>query len=417
MRSGSGLRSSRVRSLLVITQVSLALVMLIGAVLLIRAYVSLRLVDPGFDAHNVLTMQMSLSATPFEKTAEMDRLVRSSTEQIGTLPGVQAVSSACCRPLEVVWQLPFIVSGQPLHGSFHGYAGWTFISPQYFDVFHVPVLRGRVFTDRDNAGATAVVIINQALALLLAKNFTHGVEPLHEHLIIGRGMRPEYETDTAREIIGIVSDIRDTSLNRNPRPAMYVPIAQLPDAINPVNLRLLPIAWFIRTSVAPKSLSASIQNELRQTSSGLPVSGIRSMEEIQARSIARQNFNMLLMTIFAASALFLSAIGIYGLIAYTVEQRRHEIGVRVALGAEPSRVRNMIVFQGMRPALVGVAVGIVAAYGLTRLLASMLYGVQPRDPITFVVVPIVLIGIALLSSWLPARKAARINPSEALRYE
>jgi ABC-type antimicrobial peptide transport system permease subunit len=274
-----------------------------------------------------------------------------------------------------------------------------------------------VFTDRDNARTTAVVVINQALARLLAKNFTHGVEPLHERLIIGRGMRPEYETDTAREIIGIVSDIRDTSLNRNPRPAMYVPIAQLPDAINPVNLRLLPIAWFIRTSVAPKSLSASIQNELRQTSSGLPVSGIRSMEEMQARSIARQNFNMLLMTIFAVSALFLSAIGIYGLIAYTVEQRAHEIGVRVALGAEPSRVRNMIVFQGMRPALVVVAIGIVAAYGLTRLLASMLYGVQPRDPITFVVVPIVLIGIALVSCWLPARKAAGINPSEALRYE
>jgi predicted permease len=403
--------------LLVISEIGLALVMLTGAVLLIRSYVALRLVNPGFDAHNVLTMQMSLAATRFEKTDELSRLTNESARGIGALPGVEAASAACCRPLELVWQLPYIFEGRPLNERWHGFAGWTFISPQYFDVFRVPMLRGRAFTERDNAQAPGVVIINRALARLLAKTFTNGREPLHERLIIGRGMRPEYEKDAAREIVGIVSDIRDQALNRNPRPAMYVPIAQLPDGINLVNLRLLPIAWFVRTSVTPQSLSAPIQNELRKASGGLPVTGIRSMEEVQTRSLARHDFNMLLMSIFGGSALLLSAIGVYGHIAYTVEQRTQEIGVRVALGASSSHVRNMIIIQEMRLALIGVGLGIAAAYGLTRFLGSLLYGVEPRDPTTFVATPAILIAVALLACWIPARRAARINPSEALRYE
>ena len=214
-----------------------------------------RSVNPGFDAHNVLTMEMSLTATRFEKTAEMDRLVRDGVERISALPGVDAVSAACCLPLETVWQLPFIIAGRPLNGLSHGYAGWTFISPQYFAAFRVPVLRGRAFTERDNQQAPRVVIINQAMAHLLIPRG----DPLKEQLIIGRGMRPEYEKDFARQIIGVAGDMRDQSLNRNPRPAMYVPIAQLPDEINIVNLRLLPVAWFIRTSVEPHSLSVPIQ--------------------------------------------------------------------------------------------------------------------------------------------------------------
>jgi predicted lysophospholipase L1 biosynthesis ABC-type transport system permease subunit len=230
-------------------------------------------------------------------------------------------------------------------------------------------------------------------------------------------MRPEYEKDTARQIVGIVGDIRDQSLNRRPRPAMYVPLAQLPDEINTINLRLLPIAWFIRTRVEPQALGTLIQNELRQASGGLPVASIRSMDDIERRSVARQNFSMLLMTIFGCAALLLAAIGIYGLLAYSVQQRTQEIGIRMALGARPEAVRNMILFQGMRLALVGVAIGIAAALGLTRLLASFLFGVQPRDPLVFIAVPVLLTAVALLACYLPARRATRINPLEALRWE
>ncbi len=412
-RSGIGPHQNRIRALLVVSEMTLAVLMCVGAVLLIRTYVLLRSVNPGFEAHNVLTMQMSLTATRFEKTAEMDRLVRDGVERISALPGVEAVSSACCLPLETVWQLPFIIAGRPLNGVSHGYAGWTFISPQYFAAFRVPVLRGRAFTERDNQQAPRVVIINQAMAHLLSPQG----DPLKEQLIIGRGMRPEYEKDSARQIIGVVGDIRDQSLNRNPRPAMYVPIAQLPDEVNIVNLRLLPVAWFIRTTVEPHSLSASIQNQLRQASGDLPLASIRSMDDIESRSLARQSFSMLLMTIFASSALLLAAIGIYGLLAYSVQQRTQEIGIRLALGAEPGTVRNMILLQGMRLALAGVVIGIAAALGLTRVLASFLFGVQPRDPLVLIAVPILLTAVALLACYIPARRATRINSLEALRWE
>jgi predicted permease len=284
---------------------------------------------------------------------------------------------------------------------------------EYFDAFHVPVFRGRAFTEGDSALAPKVVIINETMARLLSPKG----DPLNERLFIGRGMRPEYEKDTARQIVGIVGDIRDQSLNRRPRPAMYVPLAQLPDEINTVNLRLLPIAWFIRTRVEPQALGTLIQNELRQASGGLPVASIRSMDDIERRSVARQNFSMLLMTIFGCAALLLAAIGIYGLLAYSVQQRTQEIGIRMALGARPEAVRNMILFQGMRLALVGVAIGIAAALGLTRLLASFLFGVQPRDPLVFIAVPVLLTAVALLACYLPARRATRINPLEALRWE
>jgi len=412
-RSGTSLRQNKVRALLVISEMTLAFVMLVGALLLIRTYVNLRSVDPGFDGHDVLTMQMSLAATRFERTAEMDRLVRDGAQRISALPGVETVGAACCLPLETVWQLPFIVVGRPLNGLFHGYAGWTFISPKYFDAFHVPVFRGRAFTDGDSALAPKVVIINETMARLLSPKG----DPLNERLIIGRGMRPEYEKDTARQIVGVVGDIRDQSLNRRPRPAMYVPLAQLPDEINIINLRLLPIAWFIRTRVEPQALGTLIQNELRQASGGLPVASIRSMDEIERRSLARQNFSMLLMTIFASTAVLLAAIGIYGLMAYSVQQWTQEIGIRMALGAQPGSVRNMVLLQGMWLALIGVAIGIGAALGLTRLLGSFLFGVQPRDPLVFIAVPILLTAAALLACYLPARRATRINPLEALRWD
>ncbi|HEV3482419.1 MAG TPA: ABC transporter permease [Candidatus Acidoferrales bacterium] len=409
----SGFRQHKTRSLLVISEIALALVMLIGSALLIRTYIALRSVNPGFNSHNVLTMQMSLTGTRFEKTSEMDQLVRDGVRRVQALPGVTDAAATCCLPLETVWQLPLIVVGRPLDGPYHRFGGWTFISPDYFDVFNIPLMRGRAFTERDDANAQAVVIINEAMAKALWPKS----DPLGDRLVIGRGMRPEYDKDSARQIIGIVGDVRDTVLDRPPRPAMYVPIAQLPDSINVINLRLLPITWIVRTRVAPYSLSLAIRSNLEQASGGLPASGIRSMDEVESQATARTRFEMMLMTVFGCSALLLAAIGIYGLMEYSVQQRKHEMGIRLALGAESRDVRNMIVFQGMRLTFIGAVLGIGTAFGLTRLIAGFLFGVRAWDPGVFIAAPVLLSAVGLLAVWLPARRAATMNPMVALRHE
>jgi putative ABC transport system permease protein len=411
-RSATGFHQNRTRSLLVITEMALALVLLIGAALLIRTSLALRTVNPGFDLRNVLIMQMSLSGTRFEKTSEVGRIVGDGVDRLHVLPGVSAAASSCCVPLETVWYLTFVVAGRPLTGPYHGYAGWTFISPEFFDAFKIPVLHGRPFNAADDAGAPGVVIINQAMA----RRFWPNSDPLNDRLIIGRAIRPEYNQDPPRQIVGIVGDIRDAGLKSNPRPAMYVPIAQLPDSINALNLRLLPVAWIVRSYVDPLSLEPAIKDGLRQAT-GLPVTRVRSMDEVASQSTARTQLNMVLMTVFGFFALLLAAIGIYGLMAYSAQLRTQEIGIRLALGAEPKSVRMMLVNQGIRLAVIGAAIGLASAFGLTHLIASLLYGVKPRDPIVFLCVPVTLIVVAFLAVWFPARRAMRINPVEALRYE
>jgi ABC-type antimicrobial peptide transport system permease subunit len=226
----------------------------------------------------------------------------------------------------------------------------------------------------------------------------------------------ELAAEQPRQIIGVVADSRDSALNRNPEPKMFVPQAQVTDEINALNVGLTPMAWVVRTRVRPSSLSSAIQEQIRQVS-GLPVSDVRTMNEVVSISLSRQRFNMLLMTIFGSSALLLAAIGIYGLMAYSVEQRTQEIGIRLALGAETGAVRNMVVVQGMRLVLIGVAIGIGSAFGLTRFLAAFLFGVNVRDPMAFTAIPIALSCVALLAIWLPALRASRLDPIQALRYE
>jgi predicted permease len=282
----------------------------------------------------------------------------------------------------------------------------------YLDVFKIPLLRGRAFTDRDGKGADPVVVINQAMA----KQFWKQGDPLTDQLIIGRGLGADFE-DVPRQIIGVVSDIRDNGLERNPGPTMYVPQGQLPDGLNKQLTSLASMAWVVRTKVEPRSLIRPIEKELADVSGGLALAPIRTMDEIVSRSTANQDFNTLALTIFAGTALLLAAIGIYGLMAYSVEQRTQEIGIRLALGAEYSNVRNMIIFQGMRLALVGVVIGVASAFGLTKLIASLLYGVQARDPLVFIGVPVLLSLVALIAVWVPARRATRVSPMDALRCE
>jgi putative ABC transport system permease protein len=340
-------------------------------------------------------------------------VIRNGAERLRTLPGVVEASATCCVPLQGGYGLPFRIVGRPLDdGPFHGGGGWTTISPGYFEVFKIPMKRGRSFNDRDNSSSTPVAIINEAMA----RQYWPKADPLNDRLVIGRGVMREFAAEPERQIVGIVSDTRDGGLNSDPQPAMFIPQSQVPDAANALNVKLTPMAWVVRTAVAPQSLSTAIQEQIRQAT-GLPVSNVRTMDEVVSLSTSREQFNMWLMTVFGCAALLLAAIGIYGLMAYSVEQRTQEIGIRLALGAQGSQVKNMIVIQGMGLALVGVAIGVGIALWLARFISTFLFGVTARDPYAFVGVPLLLAVVALVAVWLPARRASRVDPIIALRYE
>jgi putative ABC transport system permease protein len=412
-RAGTGFRQNKARSLLVISEVSLALILLIGAALLIRTFVALRTVDPGFNPHNVLTMYMSLTGDRFEKTAGVAQLARLGRERLNAIPGVEASASTCCLPLEGGFGLPFIVVGRPLGKEQQtGGAGWMSTSPQYFDVFRVPILRGRDFTDNDTGSAPGVVLINQSMA----KKYWPKENPVGQQLLIGKGVGPQFD-EPARQIIGVVGDMRDGGLNRDPQPLMIVPQAQVTDGMTALNAGIGPVAWLVRTRSDPRQLANAITEQLRQASNGFPVARVRPMEEVVVQSTAREDFNMLLLTIFGAAALVLAAIGIYGLMAYSAQQRTQEMGIRMALGADRSKIRSLVVWHGMRLALAGIVVGIAAAFALAHLIASFLFGVKWWDPLVFITVPIILSATALLAVWIPAQRASRLDPMEALRTE
>jgi predicted permease len=412
-RTGSGFRQNKVRSLLVVVEVGLAVVLLVGAALLVRTSNELGRVDPGFTVENVLTMRTSMSGSQFLASAAVEQTARAALERIRSMPGVANATATCCVPLQGGYGLPFNVVGRANEGPNTGGASWSTSTSGYFDTFEIPIRSGRAFDDRDDAGAPPVVVINETMA---NQFWTGGADPLADRIHIGGGMMQELAEEPERQIIGVVADVRDGRINNDPGPHMYVPQAQLPDALNALNLGIAPMAWVVRTNVDPSAISSDIQEIVRQ-STGLPVTGLESMEEVVATSTSRERLNMLLMTVFGASALLLAAIGIYGLMAYSVEQRTQEIGIRLALGADSGTVKRMIVRQGIVLALGGVAVGLGAAYWLANLLAGFLYGVEPRDLLVFVSIPVILSLVALVAVWVPAHRASRINPIEALHYE
>jgi putative ABC transport system permease protein len=415
-RSGTGFRQNKVRSFLVTVEVGLALVLLIGSALLIRTAMALGRVDPGFDTHNVLTLKMSLKGAQFAKAEAVEQVVRNGAERLKAIPGVTHASATCCVPLQGGYGLPFQIVGRPLaadsQGPYHGGAGWMTVSPGYFEVFKIPVKRGRTFNERDTSASTPTVVINEAMA----KEFWPKGDPLNDRMLIGKGVMREFEAETERQVIGIVADIRSNGLDSNPQPQMFIAQAQVPDLANALNVSLTPISWIVRTSTPPQALSSAIQDSLRQAT-GLPVTDVKTMDDIVSTSVSRQKFNMWVMSVFGGCALLLAAIGIYGLMAYSVEQRTQEIGIRLALGAQASTVKNMVVFQGMRLALVGVVLGFGAAYWLAKFITAFLFGVTAKDPVVFAGVPVILTAIAFLSVWLPARRASKVDPIIALRAE
>ena len=387
------------------------MVLLVGAGLLIRTALAIYAVNPGFDTKNILTMRMSLSGKRYEKSAAIDELVRRGVERIEALPGVELATATCCVLLEGGYGLPFRIMGRPLEkGPFHGGGAWKTVSPGFFEAFRMRMLRGRTFNDRDAATSTPVVVITESMA----KKFWPKGDPLQDRILIGKGVMPQLEKEQPRQIIGVVGDVRDNALNQDPEPGMYLPNAQVPDDIQALNVKLTPLAWVIKTRVDPMQLRGPVEEQLRKVS-GLPVSDIRTMDETVSRSTSRERFNMLLMTVFGGVSLLLAAIGIYGLMAYSVEQRTQEIGIRMALGAEARDVRGMVIKQGVLFAGAGIVVGLGAAFALAKQLQSFVFGITVWDPLVFVTIPVVLAAIALVAVWWPAQRATQVDPATALR--
>src|SRR5271156_4170488 len=412
-RSGVGFRSGKLRSALVISEMALTLVLVIGAALLIRTFFKLQAVNPGFATQNVISMAMSVSGDRFQKTAPVSQVIRDGTNSVLAVPGVIDVGVTNCLPMAGGFGMIFDVVGRPNGNSpFTGGAGFSSISWRYFNALKIPLLRGRSFTEQDDGAAPGVVMINEAMA----RHYWPKGDPLKDRIQIGPGAGPAF-AEGPRQIVGIVGDTHDRGPGSDPFPIMYIPLAQMPDLETALNSRVAPLWWIVRSQVDPRTLVKPITAALRDASGGLPVAHIRTMDEIEARNTARQRFNMLLLTVFGFAGLLMAAIGIYGVMSYSVQQRTQELGIRMALGAQAAHLRNMVIRQGMALTLIGVVIGTGGAFWLTRFLASFLFGVKTLDPIAFLSTPLLLSAVALISIWIPAKRATRVDPMTALRLE
>jgi predicted permease len=412
-RSGTGLRHTRLRSGLVVAEMALALVLLIGAALLIRSFVGLRSVDPGLDPHNVFTFQTSLASGAYSTTASVSALTTQVVRRVEALPGIEAAASTIALPVEAGIDLPFAIIGKPpARGEYNGDEQWRSVSPHYFQVFKIPLLRGRAFTETDTGASARVVIVNDAMA----KKYWPKEDALGQMIVIGKGLGPQFE-EAPRQIVGIAGNVRENGLGNSGVGVMYVPQSQMTEGLTALANSVLPLSWCIRTAADPSSLRVAIERELHGVDGQMPISRERTMTEVLGGAIARQSFNMVLLSIFAGVALVLAAIGIYGLMSYSVDQRTQEIGIRMALGADRSRMLKVVLREGMTLAGLGVVLGLLLAYGLTRLLASLLFGVKASDPVAFAAVAGILTMVAFVAAYIPARRATAVDPAIALRYE
>ncbi len=397
-----GLRQNRLRAFLIVSEVSLAVVLMIGAALLAKSFVRLLDVKPGFDPSQTLTMEVSLPTLPPSKyTSEQEQAAffQQVLERLSHSPGVTAAGAVLSLPLTGAEEsTDLFIEGRPKPSAEQRpEADYTVVTPDYFRVLQIPLLRGRQFTDRDNKDAPGVIIINDALA----RRYWPDEDPTGQRITIGFEKSP-------REIVGIVASVKQSTLSSGARPAMYLPHLQLPTG---------GMSIVIRTSGDPMSLAILARTQIHSVDPGIPVTNIRTMDEIFSASVAQQRFSMLLVGVFGALALVLAAIGIYGVMGYTVTQRKHEIAVRMALGAKTSQVLRLILKDGLVLASLGVGIGLAGAFALTRLMSSLLFDVKPTDTQTFIAVSALLILVALLACFIPARRATKVDPLVALRYE
>src|SRR5579863_6058027 len=408
-----GVRSGKLRSTLVIAEMALTVVLVIGAALLIRTFMNLEAVNPGFTTHNVVSMSMSVSGDRFQTTAPVAQVIQEGTDRLHAVPGIVDAGVSNCLPMVDGLELAFNVVGRPMGKlPFTGKAGFCPIFYGYFSTLEIPLQRGRILTKRDDATTPNVVVINEAMA----RQYWPDGDPLKDRIVVDTGLRPPF-VESPRQVIGIVGDTHDGGPKSDPGPMIYIPLAQIPDQVTALYSRMAPLWWIVRTRVDPRTLTTSISETLREASVGLPVAHIRTMEELEARNVAHQRLNMLLLTMFGVAGLLIAAIGVYGVMSYSIQQRTQELGVCIALGAQASDLRNMVIRQGMTLTLVGAAIGIGVALWLTRFLASFLFGVEPIDRISFIAAPLVLFAVSLFSIWVAAIRAARVDPSIALRID
>jgi putative ABC transport system permease protein len=402
-RGSSGAPGNRVRSLLIVSEVALSLMLLISAGLLFRSLLHLQAVELGFRPEKVLTFRLSPSGTNFTQDPQFSAFFHQVAERIKTLPGVDTVGVINTLPLVKGPTSAFQVEGRPqMTRDRWPTINYRSVSPDYLRAVNVPLLKGRAFDARDNESAPRVVIVNQSL---VRRDFA-GEEPVGKRINLG-GTTPDGQPSWW-EIVGVVADVRSLELNTEPSPEIYTSYLQDPFA---------GMSYVVRTSVEPESLIPSVREAVRQIDKAQPVAEVREMEQIVSEVAAQPRFNTLLLGLFAGVALLLAAAGIYGVMSYSVTQRTHEIGLRMALGAQTSDVIRLVVGQGIKLTLVGLALGLACAFALTRVMAALLYGVSPTDPGTFAFGALLLVVVALLACYLPARRAAKVDPLVALRYE
>jgi len=408
-RGSSDASGGKTRNVLVVSEVALSLVLLIGAGLMVRTLWELRSVKPGFDSANVLTMDVVVPADRFSAPAGQVNFFQEVLQRVRALPGVDSAGVIDSLPLsDGGSHQPFSIEGRPvLPMSEQPEVDVRLISPGYLKAMHVPVIRGRDLSDADSAGRPGAALISEALA----RRFWPNEDPLGKHITL------TFSPDVVREVVGIVGNVKVDSLDETrPVDTIYTSVAQV--TVSPgEKWRSFSLTMAVRTSSDPHNATSAISSAVHEVGPDIPVVNVLSMEDVIAQSMSPQRFNFFLLASFAALALLLAAVGIYGVLSYAVRRRVREIGIRMALGASNSDVLRMVVSDGMKPILLGVGVGLAAALALSRLVASLVFGVRPTDPLTFAVVVLILISVGVLANILPAYRATRIEPVRTLREE
>ncbi len=401
--TGGGTRHA-LRSGLIIAEVALALILLTGAGLLLQSFHRLSRVDPGLRTDRLLTGSVNLPDAAYPKPENVVNFFDQLLPRLRALPGVESVGTIFPLPLSGSnVSTSFNIEERPLPSGQQPDSPMRIASRSYFETVGIPLVRGRLFAETDQLKSKLVLLVNEAFA----EKYFPGADPIGKRIAPGWGIDPNEEGDVMREIVGVVGNVKHLSLRKDFTPEMYAPLAQLPIGF---------AALVVKTSTSsPAALTSAVRAELARADASIPLTRVRVFDEYVARSLARPRFNATLLTIFASVALLLTAIGIYGVMAYSVAQRRQEIGIRMALGAQRGDVLRLVVGAGMKLALIGVGIGLAAAFGLTRLLETLLFGVKPFDAMTLGVVVFLLAGIAFLACWVPARRASGVNPLVALR--
>ncbi len=399
-RSSAPAAYKRLRNVLVGGEIAVSLTLLVGAGLLIKSFWLLIHVNPGFQTQHVLTARLSLNGPSYWDAPHRVRFWQQLEERIANLPGVEAVGATSELPLTGEHSDgPFHIPGRTYGPSEFDDAFYRQVTPGYLAAMHIPLLSGRWLDQRDTASTEGTILVNQAFV----KRFFPGGPD-----VLGKRLQLMGDSQPMREIVGVVGNISHTALSDPQQPEMYVAYAQYaPPAMNLV----------VRATANPQFLGTALYDTVRAIDKDETLSAMRSLDDIVESSVAQPRFSSLLLGIFAGLALVLAAVGLYGVMAYSVTQRTNEIGIRMALGAEQNDVVKMVIVQGMKLAVAGLAVGLAGSLGFGRMLASMLYGVRPTDPLTFAFMSIGLIGVAIVANYIPARRAAKVDPMVALRYE